>query len=290
MLAYVQIMSYGIINGALYALIALGLSLVFGVMSYLNVAHGALIMLGAYFSFWLFHLWGIDPFLSVLLIVPLYLLLGFLLFSGLFSWLVPFTEHDKIKNSLLISFGLLLICPNMAILFWTADERGVTASYSGQVLDILGLRLPYTGLATVGIAIAVIVALHLFMTKTYFGKAIRAVTQDHEAAGLMGINVVKTYVISFAMGIALAGVPGALVSLHGFNPELAFELTNKALIVVILGGVGSIGGCLLAGLLLGAVEAAGVFVMGAAYREAIGLILFVIFLMVRPQGVLGKKA
>ncbi|MFH1114318.1 MAG: branched-chain amino acid ABC transporter permease [Pseudomonadota bacterium] len=289
MTAYLQILTYGIMNGALYALIALGLSLIFGVMSYLNVAHGALIMIGAYGSFWLFHLLKIDPFLSIFLTLPLFLIAGLLLFMGLFKWLLEFSEHEKIKNSLLISFGLLLILPNSAILLWTPDERGVTTWYSGRVLDILGVRLPYLGLATVGIAIGIIVALHLFLTRTYFGKAIRAVAQDHEAAGLMGINVTGTYVLSFAVGIALAAVPGALVSLQGFNPEVAFELTNKALIVVILGGVGSIGGCLLAGLLLGAVEAAGVFVIGAAYRECIGLILFVLILMVRPQGVLGKK-
>ena len=148
---------------------------------------------------------------------------------------------------------------------------------------------PNIGLATVALAFLVILALDLFLTKTYFGKAIRAVSQDHEAAGLMGINTTKTYLISFAIGIALAGVPGILVALQGFNPELSFELTNKALIVVILAGVGSINGLLIGGLLLGAAEAGSVFFMGAAYRDAIGLLLFVLFLLFRPQGLLGKK-
>jgi len=286
---FLQIMSYGIINGAFYGLVAIGLSLLFGVMSYLNVAHGAFIMMAAYGTFWLFHILSIDPFLSILVFVPLFFLFGLGLFKGLFGALIKFSEHERIKNSLLISFGVLLILPNLAILFWTADERAVTASYSGKVLDLGGVRLPYIGLATVALAFLVILALDLFLTKTYFGKAIRAVSQDHEAAGLMGINTTKTYLISFAIGIALAGVPGILVALQGFNPELSFELTNKALIVVILAGVGSINGLLIGGLLLGAAEAGSVFFMGAAYRDAIGLLLFVLFLLFRPQGLLGKK-
>lgn len=284
-----QILSYGMISGALYGLIALGLSLVFGVMSYLNVAHGAFIILGAYLSFWLYQLWGIDPFPSVLMVFPLFFALGLLLFKGLFATLIKFSEGDKIKNSLLISFGVLLILPNTIIYSWTPDERAVTTFYSGAVVDLQGWRLPYTGLATMVIAVAVIVALHLFLTRTYFGKSIRAVSQDHEAAGYMGINVGRTYLVSFGLGIALASIPGAIVALQGFNPDLAFELTNKALIVVILAGVGSVHGLLGAGLLLGLLEAIGVFLLGAAYREAVGLVLFVLFLVYRPQGLVGRK-
>jgi branched-chain amino acid transport system permease protein len=287
---FFQIMAYGIINGCFYGLVALGLSLVFGVMNYLNVAHGALIMIGAYGAFWLFHLLKIDPFVSIAIFIPAFFLLGLALFKGLFKSLIGYSEYERIKNSLLISFGMLLILPNLAILFWTADDRAVTTSYSGKVLPLLGLRLPYTGLATVVLAIIVILALHLFLTKSYFGKSIRAVSQDHEAAGLMGINTAKTYFVSFAIGIALASVPGVLVALQGFNPDFSFELTNKALIVVILAGVGSINGILLGGLLLGAAEAGSVFFLGASYREAIGLVLFVLFLLFRPQGLLGKRS
>ena len=290
MATVLQILSYGIINGSMYGLVALGLSLVFGVMSYLNVAHGALIVLGAYASFWLFHLFHLDPFLSILIVAPMFFVLGLALFKGLFGSLAEFPEQDKIKNSLLISFGILLIVPNMAILLWTPDERAVTVWYSGKVLAALGWRLPYIGLATLVLSCAVISAMHLFLTRTYFGKAIRAVSQDHEAAGLMGINVNQTYIISFAIGVALAAVPGALISFQGFNPELAFELTNKALVVVILAGVGSINGLLIGGILLGLIESAGVFLLGAAYREAIGLAIFVLFLIFRPQGLMGKKA
>ena len=169
-----------------------------------------------------------------------------------------------------------------------ADERAITAAYSGDVIDIFGIRLPYIGLAAIALAVVVIFTLHVFLTRTYPGKAIRAVSQDFEAAGLMGINTDKIYILAFAIGIALAGVPGILVALQGFNPEVSFELTNKALIVVILAGVGKINGLLVAGLLLGIAEAGSVYILGAAFREVFGLILFVLFLLFRSQGLSGK--
>jgi len=290
MLHFAQIFSYGILNGALYGLVALGLSLVFGVMNYLNVAHGGLIMLASYVTLLIFSSLHIDPFLSILLVTPAFFVIGMVLFKALFQSLMKFTETEKIKNSLLISFGLLLIFPNLAILLWTADERAVTTAYTGKVIQLLGVRLPYIGLGGVALAIIVIIALHLFLTRTYFGKAIRAVSLDHEAATLMGINVNKVCLVSFSIGFALAGIPGVLTSLNAFNPAISFELTNKALIVLILAGFGSIKGVLLGGVLLGAIEAASVYLVGTPYREVFGLILFVLILMFRPQGLAGKKA
>ncbi len=290
MLRFIQIFSYGFLNGALYGLVALGLSLVFGVMNYLMVAHGGLIMLAAYTTFWVFFYTHIDPFLFILVVTPLFFIIGWILFKVLFQSLMKFPEGEKIKNSLLISFGLLLIFSNLAILFWTADERAVTTVYSGKVLDVFGIRLPYIGLGGVAIAIIVIIALHLFLTRTYFGKAIRAVSLDHEAAMLMGINVNKVCLVAFSIGVALAGIPGVITSLHAFNPAISFELTNKALIVLILAGVGSIKGVLIGGFFLGAIEAAGVYLVGTPYREVFGLVLFVLILMFRPQGFAGKKS
>ena len=290
MLRFIQIFSYGLLSGALYGLVALGLSLVFGVMNYLVVAHGALIMMAAYVTFWAFFYLHIDPFLFIVFVTPLFFVIGWVLFKVLFQSLMKFPEGEKIKNSLLISFGLLLIFPNLAILFWTADERAVATSYTGKVVDVFGLRLPYIGLGGVALAIIVIITLHFFLTRTYFGKAIRAVSQDHEAATLMGINVNRVFLVAFSIGFALAGIPGVLTSLHAFNPAISFELTNKALIVLILAGFGSIKGVLLGGLLLGAIEAVGVYFVGTPYREVFGLILFVLILMFRPQGLAGRKA
>jgi branched-chain amino acid transport system permease protein len=290
MLHFAQVFSYGLITGAVYGVVALGLSLVFGVMNYLVVAHGALIMMAAYMTFWAFFYLKIDPFLFIVIVTPAFFVIGWILFKILFQSLMKFSEGEKIKNSLLISFGLLLVFSNLATLFWTADERAVTTNYTGMVIRMLGIRLPYVGLGGVALAIIVIVALHFFLTKTYFGKAIRAVSLDHEAATLMGINVNRVCLVAFSLGVALAGIPGVLTALHTFNPSVSFELTNKALIVLILAGFGSIKGVLIGGFLLGAIEAIGVYVMGTPYREVFGLILFVLFLMFRPQGLAGRKA
>jgi branched-chain amino acid transport system permease protein len=287
---FFQILSYGIINGALYGLMALGLSLVFGVMNYLNVAHGALIMLASYMVFWVCYYLRFDPFLSILLVIPTLFVIGSVLFQGLFQRLSGLPEAEKIKNSLLISFGILLVFSNAATVLWTADDRAVTTSYTGEVLSLAGIRIPYIGLASVVLAVIVILAVHLLLTRTYFGKAIRAVSQDNEAASWMGINTNRICLISFAIGVALAGFPGVVIALQTFNPIVSFDLTNKALIVMILAGVGSLGWVLFGGLLLGAVEAASVFFVGIDYREVVGLLLFVLVLMFRPQGLGGRKA
>ena len=287
---FFQIFSYGIINGALYGLVALGLSLVFGVMNYLNVAHGALIMLASYMVFWVCYYLRFDPFLSILLVIPTFFVIGWVLFQGLFQRLSGLPEAEKIKNSLLISFGILLVFSNAATVLWTADDRAVTTSYTGEVLSLAGIRIPYIGLASVGLAVVVILAVHLVLTRTYFGKAIRAVSQDNEAASWMGINTSRICLMSFAMGVALAGFPGVVVALQTFNPIVSFDFTNKALIVMMLAGVGSLGWVLFGGLLLGAVEAASVFFVGVSYREVVGLLLFVLVLMFRPQGLGGRKA
>ncbi len=289
MLHIAQIFSYGILNGALYGLVALGLSLIYGVMNYLMVAHGALIMLAAYTTFWAFFYTRFDPFLFIFVVTPLFFLIGLIIFKILYQWLMKYPEGEKIKNSLLISFGLLLISSNLAILLWTADERAVTTFYTGKVIQLFGVRLPFIGLGGFFLAIVVIIALHLFLTKTYFGKAIRAVSLDYEAAILMGINVNKVYLIAFSIGFALAAIPGVVTSLHAFNPAISFDLTNKALIVLILAGFGSIKGVLLGGIILGAIEAAGVYLVGTSYREVFGLILFVLILMFRPRGLAGRK-
>lgn len=290
MLHVAQIISYGLLSGAIYGLIALGLSLVFGVMNYLMIAHGGLIMLAAYATYWAYSYTHLDPFLLIAVVTPLFFVLGWILFKVLYQSLMKFPEGEKIKNSMLISFGLLLIFSNLATLLWTADERSVTTSYTGGVIQILGVRLPFIGLGGVVLAVAVIIALHLFLSRTYFGKAIRAVSMDHEAATLVGIDVSKVFMAAFSIGCALAAIPGVLTSMHVFSPSVAYDLTNKALIVLILAGVGSVKGVLLGGLLLGAIEAGGVYVVGAPYREVFGLILFIAILMLRPQGLAGKKA
>jgi branched-chain amino acid transport system permease protein len=285
----VQILVFGLFVGGLYGIAAVGLSLVFGVLRVLNVAHGELIMLGGYASIWLFLLLRVDPFLSLLGTAALLFVFGGLLHLVLFRHVIHFAEEDKIKNSLLISFGLALILQNVAIGLWTADERSITTFYSGLGPNLGGIALPFTRLAGLAAALLAILALHLFMQGTYIGKAIRATAADWEAASLTGVDVQRVYLLTFALGAALAGVAGTLVSVgSSIAPSIGIYWTLKAMVVVILAGMGSIFGALAAGLLLGVAESVSIFAIGPAFREVVGLLLFLAVLFFRPQGLFGR--
>lgn len=284
----VQTLIFGALIGSLYGLAALGLSIVFGVLKILNVAHGELIMLGGYGSFWAFNLLGLDPYLSLLIVVPGLFLIGLALHFGLFARVVRFDEEDRIKNSLLIGFGLTLILQTLATHLFTADERSITTSYSTAAWEILGIRLPLVRFSGLIIGIIVVVALRWFLRRTYWGKAIRATAEDWRTAALAGIDIRRTYLVTFALGAALAGLAGMLVTLQGsVSPNIGLQWTLKALIVVVLAGLGSVPGTFLAGVLLGVAESASALAFGGAYRELVGIVIFLIILSIRPQGLFG---
>jgi branched-chain amino acid transport system permease protein len=286
----IQSLIFGILVGALYGLAAVGLSLVFGVLKFLNVAHGELLMLGGYASFWVFILYGVDPFLTLPLTILFLLVIGIVLYKVLFVPMVKLAEEIKIKNTLLIGFGLSLVLQNLALRLWTADERGITTAYSGWALSYLGVRFPIVRMAGLVIAFVSLLALHLFLQRTYTGKAIRATVEDWEAATLMGIDIHKVYLLSFALGSGLAGVAGTLVSVgYSISPAMGLHWTLKALIVVVLGGLGSIMGTFVGGLVLGVAESASAFLIGGTYREIVGLFIFVLVLILRPQGLFGER-
>ena len=280
----------GLLVGGLYGLAAAGLSLTFGVLRVLNVSHGELLMLGGYGTFWLFTLWRIDPFLSLLGVGPALFLFGLVLYWALFQFIVRVDEELRIKNSLLIGFGLTLVLQTLAIQLWTADERAVTTAYAGAVIKIGSLVIPLVRLTSLVFAFAILTTLQLFLAKARWGRAIRATAEDWEAAALMGIPVGRTYLLAFALGTALAGVAGGLVSVsYSISPSIGLEWTLKALIVVVLAGLGSLFGCFAGGILLGLAEASSVTLLGGPYREVIGLVLFLVILVVRPQGLFGGR-
>jgi branched-chain amino acid transport system permease protein len=278
----------GINTGALYGLIAVGLSLTFGVMKILNVAHGEFLMVGGYIAFWLFTLYDIDPLWGLPLIAIALFLLGAAFYKLLFAGLSKFHEEFKMKNTLLVAFGLFLIFPQVARWLWTADERAITPVYSGESFSILGIRCGYVPLAGLLMAVVVILGLHLLLTKTYFGKSVRATTENWKTAKLMGISVERTYLITFSLGVALAGLAGVLVGMtQTVAPDMGMAWTLKALIVVVLAGIGSVGGAFFAGLILGVIESVSAIFMGP-YTVALGLVIFLLILMFRPQGLFGK--
>jgi branched-chain amino acid transport system permease protein len=279
----------GLLIGGLYGLAAAGLSLVFGVMRVLDVAHGELIMLGGYAAFWLVALLGIDPFVSLVLVIPLALLGGVVLYLGLFGFVVRADEETRVKNSLLIGFGLALALHALAVRLWTADERAIVTPYGGRVFMVGDLAIPLVRLLSLLLAFVLIGGLHLLLARWRWGKAIRATAEDWQAALLTGIDVRRAYLLAFAIGTALAGAAGTLVSVgYSVSPSIGLEWTLKALIVVVLAGLGSMLGTFLGGLVLGVAEAASAAAFGGPYREIVGLVIFVVVLVVRPRGLFGR--
>lgn len=280
-----QVLVYGITSGALYGVAAIGLALVFGVMKMLNVAHGSLIMIGAYAAFYAFSKANIDPALSLPLVAILLFIVGAFLYWLIFSHTAKLPENDRIKNSLLIGFGLMLLLDNLATFLWTGNERSISTFYSGESLNVYGVRIPYLGLGGFVLALVVILALNLFLSRTYFGKSIRATSQDWEASALSGVDIRRTYFISFALGAALAGVAASLASVtYAINPSIGGEWTNNSLVIIVLAGLGQIGPVFVAGILLGVAEAVSVVFIGSSYREVVALGIFLLILVLKPEG------
>ncbi|HLA06655.1 MAG TPA: branched-chain amino acid ABC transporter permease [Anaerolineales bacterium] len=283
--SFLQTLVFGLFVGGIYGIAAMGLALVFGVMKMLNIAHGELVMLGGYASFWAFSVLGMDPFVSLAIVIPALFIVGLVLDRTVYRHIVRLLGEEKIKNSLLVSFGLTLVLQNLAQWLFTADERAIQVAYAGEGLNLMGVTMPYTRLGSLLIALLVTLGLNYFLHHTYPGKAILATAEDFEAAELAGINIHRVYMMTFALGAALASIAGTFVTVtYGLSPSIGVIWTLKALIVIVLAGTGSILGAFPAGILLGVVEAISGAFIGATYREVIGLVIFLLVLILRPQG------
>jgi branched-chain amino acid transport system permease protein len=288
--SFIQTLVFGVFVGGIYGIAAMGLALVFGVMKMLNIAHGELLMLGGYATFWAFRTFGIDPFVSLAIAIPILFAVGLILDRTVYHRIVRLLGEEKIKNSLLVSFGLTLVIQNLAVWLFTADERTVQVAYAGAGLNVLGVTFPYTRLLSLVIALITTLALSYFLHRTYPGKAILGTAEDFEAAELAGINIHRVYMLTFALGASLASIAGTLVTvIYGISPSIGVIWTLKALIVIVLAGTGSILGAFPAGILLGVVEATSGAFIGSTYREVVGLVIFLLVLILRPQGLFGRN-
>ncbi len=280
-----QVLAYGIILGMFYGLLTIGLALLFGVMKYLNIAHGSFMMIGGYASYWLFTLWHVDPIVSIPVVMVLMFLLGCVLYKVLFSSLSKASEDRRINSSLIMTFGLILILDNTAIALWRTDIRTINASYSGVMLELLGVRLPVTGLIVVGLTMLAIIALHLFLGRTYLGKSIRATAQDWEAASLLGVNIDRTYLLCCGISVALAGLAGsAFAIMYPLSPDIGLRWVLFAMVVLVLAGMGNIKEVFVAGLIMAILEQLSALTIGAHYRGIASLAVFILILVLRPQG------
>jgi len=279
-----QIAINGILLGGLYALMALGMSLIWGVMNIINIAHGAFIMLGAYVTFFLFRYLGLDPFLSIPLSMLVLFIFGFLLQRYLINWVVQATMFI----TLLLAFGIDILLTNGARIAFSANFYRVNPSYGGARLDLGSLTIPEVRLAAFLVALLIALLLFLLLKRTKLGRAIRATAQDLTAARLTGVKVAHIYALTFGIGVALAGAAGSLWSvLFGVHPAMGGPLTLKSFVVVIIGGLGSTTGPIVGGLILGLAEVFSSAWLGDTWKNVISFGLLVLILVIRPQGILG---
>ncbi len=283
-----QLAVNSLLLGGLYGLVGVGLSLVWGITNILNFAHGGMLMLGAYITYWLFALYGVDPFVSIPVSMVLLFAFGIAVFYLLLAGVLK-RSHFGFRT-LLLMFAVEMFIADAASLAWTADFRSVRPSYAGRSLQVGQVIIPLVDLAVVLVAAAMVLALWLFLRRSRIGHAILATGLDPEAAQLMGIGVQRIYALTFGIGAALAGAAGSLVATTtAINPFFGGSYTFVAALVAIAGGLGSIPGVMIGGVIVATAETLGSVLMSPAYRMFVSFVVLVVVLLVRPTGVLGGR-
>jgi branched-chain amino acid transport system permease protein len=276
----------GLLIGGLYALISVGLTLIFGVMKIINFAHGDLMMLAMYGTYWMFTLYGIEPYVSLVITVPILFVVGLVIQK----FLINRTLKAPQASQLFLTLGLMLILQNVALLFWKADYRAIRTYYTGSVIKLGEVFVSTPRLASFSAAMILTGVLYVFLTHTRIGRAMRATSQNREVSSLMGVNVPRTYMVAFGIGAACAGATGTLLSTYFYiSPTVGTSFTLVAFVAVVLGGMGSFTGAFLGGLILGLAQSLGVVYIGTQYGEMIVWILFIFVLLLKPSGLLGKS-
>ncbi|GAB6173232.1 branched-chain amino acid ABC transporter permease [Paradesulfitobacterium aromaticivorans] len=279
-----QSLVMGILQGSIYSLIAMGLSLIFGVMKIINFAHGEFLMVSMYASFFLFTFFNIDPYLSIVFTIPFLFAFGALIYWFLIKPILKAPESSQI----LLTVGIGLILQNLALSLFSLDYRTISLDYAQIKFTLAGavIGLPYL----IAFIISGLVALTLFyvMGETEFGRQIRAAAEDPDAASLVGINVKRVFTLSFGLGIAsLAVAGGVLVPLYYTSPEVGALFSLRAFVIVVLGGMGNMTGAFWGGLIIGLVEALGSIIMPGSLAPILTFIVFIALLALRPQGLFG---
>lgn len=281
-----QIIANGLLLGGLYALLAVGLTLIFGVLRVVNFAHAEFMMLGMFGVYWLWALLGIDPYLAVLLVVPVIFVLG----AATGRLIIQRTIGAPEVTVVFATLGLSILLQNAALTAWSADIRSVTTAYSSMTLVLGGVRLSVPMLISFAVAMLSALGLWLFLSRTFYGKAIQAVAQNREAAALMGIDVRRVYFWTFSVAVASAGAMGGLIApLFSIYPRVGVSYIVTVFVIVVLGGLGSVTGAVLAALLIGMVEAVAAYLFGAAWAELSYFLIFLAVLIARPQGFFGRR-
>lgn len=286
-MAFGQVLVNWLLLGSLYAAVALGFSLVWGIMNIVNLAHGAFIIVGAYTAFWLYTRLHIDPYLGIPLTMAVLFVVG---------WTVQYVAINRVIRApllvtFLLTFGLDLLIIDLIQQFFSSDLRSINTAYAGNGLDIGSTHISFDHLIAAVVAIVLTAALNYFLTRTRTGNAILATGMDRDAARLMGISIRHTYALTFAIGAALAGAAGSMLAeLYPFNPSVGDTFTLRAFVIIVLGGLGTPWGAVAGGLVFGLAETVVPLIpgVGPGYDDAIAFALLVAILIVRPNGLLGK--
>ena len=279
----------GLLMGGIYALVAMGLSLQYGVARVLNISHGEFIMLGAFITWLMFTAFGVNPLVSLAICGPVMFIIGFLIYRTLFTKLRNSSPSPAVfeSNSMLASFGVLFIIQNIALLIWGADMRAY--SYLNVGVNFLGTVFAANRLAALVVAVVISSIFYVVLARTRLGKAIRAAAEDPATAGLMGVNINQVLALCFGFGALMAGFAGVLVSMcYPIYANIGLGYTIIAIIVVVLGGMGSIPGSFIGGFIIGLVGS-----IVSSWQPALAIaayyVLFMILLLVRPAGIFGKQ-
>jgi branched-chain amino acid transport system permease protein len=285
--AFLQVLINGILLGTMYGVAAIGLSLIFGSMQIVFLAQGAVMILGAYCVYWMVAFTSMDPLFGFLLIIPVFMGLGWLIYVGLFQRVAKSGKNP----SLVLAFGLMVLLEHFMSLIWSPNTRSVTTSYATSALYLGDIHISVSRLMVAVVALMAAGLVFVFLRSTLLGKAVRAVTVDMHAAALLGISPSRVSAVTFAGGMGLAGVAGvATCIIYPFDPYFGFLFSIKALIAVAFGGLGSVQGPLLGGVLLGVLENLSGYAISAGWADAVSYGTFLLILIFRPQGLLGERA
>jgi branched-chain amino acid transport system permease protein len=275
----------GVFLGSIYALVALGLTLIYGVLHIINFAHGALLMLAMYAVFYLWNSLGIDPYVAMLIVVPGGFLFGYVLQRSVISK----ASHGRDEIILLVTLGIAIVIENAALFFFSATERSVRVPYDLDGFDLGVTFVVYPELAALGGSLLITLALWLFMSRTDTGKAIRAVAKERQGARLVGINVDHIFAVSFGIGTACVAAAASLLT-YAVHPQIGYLFVLIAFTVVVLGGMGSFVGALVGGFLIGITEQLGRLYMGESLGVITISVIFILVLLFRPTGLFGQRS
>jgi branched-chain amino acid transport system permease protein len=276
----------GLLLGGIYALVSVGLTLTFGVVRIANFAHGEFLMVGMFLAWVLHERAGIDPYLACLIVGPALFAMGFLVERSLIRPVIQASHMAQI----FVTVGLAVFLQNGALMIWGADHRGVILPYADRVWFVGPIVLSLPRVVAFAVAMALCLALLAFLRWTYWGKAVRATAEDREITRVMGIDTGRVYSLTFATGAALAGIAGALLlPMYAVYPTVGIQFVLVAFIVAVLGGLGSAAGAILAGLVIGVVEVVSGFLIAPGLQQALYFIVFLLVLIVRPAGLLGRR-